>query len=334
MDVHHLPLVLFTVIGQMCVGTFLCLGVMQLVVSARHGRAVAQRIIEPVVYAIGPVMVLGLVASMFHMHDITHTLNVIRHWRTSWLSREIIFGIGFAGLGFAYALLEWFEVAGFRLRQVVAALTALFGIALVWSMAQIYYSVPTIPAWHNWAVPFQFFGTTAVLGPLAVGCALMATAALRARHAAHDVATPAANPAHGGPTARIRGRIRAINAPATAGEWAISTSVVRWLALVAAVAAAAVLISYTLYVSGLTGGNAQAQLAAGVFSGPLFAVRLTLLGLAAIVLGLFVFRVADRAPVDRSWGLAALMATCQAGAFVAEVIGRFFHYAAMYRVGI
>ena len=56
--------------------------------------------------------------------------------------------------------------------------------------------------------------------------------------------------------------------------------------------------------------------------------------MAAIVLGLFVFRVADRAPVDRSWGLAALMATCLAGAFVAEVIGRFFHYAAMHRVGI
>ncbi|HHU40433.1 MAG TPA: dimethylsulfoxide reductase, partial [Propionibacterium sp.] len=34
---------------------------------------------------------------MLHMHDLTHTLNVLRHWQSSWLSREIIFGILFAG---------------------------------------------------------------------------------------------------------------------------------------------------------------------------------------------------------------------------------------------
>ena len=354
MDVHNLPLVLFTVIGQMCVGTFLTLGVMQLVLTARHGRAVTQRIIEPVVYAIGPVMVAGLLASMLHMHDLTNTFWVIANWQTSWLSREIIFGAGFAALGFLFAILEWFKLAGFVVRQIVAWLAAIFGIALVWSMSQVYYSVVTIPAWNNAAVPVQFFATALILGPLAVATALSITAAVRVgrTHAANvtpasassnDTSTASSGASTGGAAgqgvgarlaAQIRGRITKINAVTTSEEWQITRSVIRWLAVAAALAAVVVLISYPLYLSSLSGGNAEAVAAAATFGGPLFAVRLALLALAAIVLGDFIFRIADRVAAGESKRMATLMVVCLALAFIAEIVGRFFHYGAMLRVGI
>jgi hypothetical protein len=46
-----------------------------------------------------------------------HTLNVLRHPQTSWLSREIMFGSGFALLGFVFAMLSWFKRPAFAIQR-------------------------------------------------------------------------------------------------------------------------------------------------------------------------------------------------------------------------
>ena len=60
MNAHDLPMVIFTVFTQMAVGTFIALGVIQIVVGRRTRPEVRDRIISPVMYAVGPVMVVGL----------------------------------------------------------------------------------------------------------------------------------------------------------------------------------------------------------------------------------------------------------------------------------
>ncbi len=373
MSVQELPLVLFTVIGQMCVGAFVALGVIQLVLSIRHDVKTVDRITEPILYAIGPAMVLGLVVSMFHMNDISHTLNVMRNWQSSWLSREILFGVGFAVFGFLFAIMQWLRIAPARVRQVVAAVTALLGIGLVWAMAQVYYSVRAVPAWHTWIVPFQFFCTAIILGSLAVGCALMITSVVRLRTPGADTATtveagreettdgtaPGGSapvpvplsgkggtavavavaakpkvPVEAGLSAQARRRIDEINAATTEEEWSLTTRILRWIAVATAIVGVAVMISYTFHVSSLSAGNAAAQDSAEVFTGPLFVLRLGLLALAAVVLALFAFRTADRVAREKPGWMATLMTVAVVLAFVAEILGRFFHYASMFSVGI
>ena len=126
MNTHELPMILFTVIAQLSVGTFIAVGVMDLLLSHRNDARTVRRVTEPVLYAIGPALVLGLLISMLHMNDVTNVFNVIRHWESSWLSREILFGIGFAGLGFLFAAMSWFRVGSDALRRVVGLLTAQF----------------------------------------------------------------------------------------------------------------------------------------------------------------------------------------------------------------
>ncbi|HEX7806903.1 MAG TPA: DmsC/YnfH family molybdoenzyme membrane anchor subunit, partial [Cellulomonas sp.] len=92
MNTHELPMIIFTVLAQMSVGAFVVLGVVQVVASRRFGKESVDKVTDPALYAIGPALVLGLVASMFHMNDVFHTLNVVRHIGSSWLSREIVFG--------------------------------------------------------------------------------------------------------------------------------------------------------------------------------------------------------------------------------------------------
>lgn len=342
MNVHELPMILFTVIAQTCVGTFIVLGVLQLVTSVRHGAQTAQRLTEPVVYAIGPALVLGLGISMLHMNDVMNTLNVFRHVGSSWLSREIVFGMAFAGLGFAYALTQWFKIGTFRLRQVLAAVTALAGIALVFSMSQIYYSLVTVPAWNTPVVPFHFFATTLMLGSLAAGTALLITAVVRCRSEARRAdggapARAAADPADSGRgtalATAVRTRVSEINEPTTTIEWALTTRTVQWLAVVTAVIGVAVLVSYPLHVTDLATdptGAASAQ----VFSGAFFTARLVLLGLASVVLAIFTYRAASQTALERPRLLVWLITAAFVLAVVAELMGRSLHYDSMLRIGI
>lgn len=337
MNVHDVPMVIFTLVSQMAVGTFLTLGAIQLL-SAKHEARARDRVIAPVLYAIGPVMVFGLLVSMLHMNDLTNTFNVIRHWDSSWLSREILFGVGFAAFGFLFALLEWFQKGSQPLRQAVAAITALLGIGLLWSESMVYYSLVTVPAWHHWVVPFHFFATAVLLGVLAVGSALMITTLVRARsdaRAVTDVADEApASDSGSGLMTQVRTRIRQINAPSTQAEWQLTARLLKWIAIVGATASVAILVSYPIYLASLGLGGATAQEALAVLAGPTLWLRLILLAATAVILGAFVFRMAETTPLAKARSLVFMVLLSLVLAFTSEFLGRLLHYAVGMRVGI
>lgn len=340
MNTHDIPMILFTVVTQMCVGAFLALGVVQVVAaSRRHSDEIVERVSRPVLYAIGPAMVFGLIVSMFHMGYPLNTLNVIRHPQSSWLSREILFGCGFAALGFVYAVVAWFRLVSFRTRRVLAAITAVVGAGLVVCESMIYFSVVTIPAWHSWWVPFSFSMTTVILGSLSVSCALMVTAMVRRRN---ELSGLPVRPARGVGQAqggfiqrRIKGEIEAINAPTGADEWGLTTRIIQWCAVAAAAAATATLIGYPIFSSALgADGLPAAQQAAAVFTGPGYIVRLVLLGAVALLLGFFVYRTAARTPREHPQGLALTISIVFVLAGAGELVGRALHYATLFHVGI
>lgn len=344
MNTHDLPMVIFTVFSQMSVGTFITLGVIQLAIGNRHTQQVRSRIIAPVLYAIGPVLVVGLLVSMLHMNDITNTFNVIRHAATSWLSREILFGVAFAGFGFLFALLEWFQKGSYGLRQGVAAVTAVLGIGLVVSESMIYYSLEAVPAWHSWYIPLQFFGTTVLLGVLAVGAALMITTWVRQRSGSPEpvpesdapasAADPADQPEGGGLGVMIRERVKQINAPTSSEEWTVTAKILRWVALVGATTSVVVLVATSLYLAQLNLGGAAAQASFAIISGPLLSWRLIFLGLTALVLGFFVYRMAETVTLARARVLVTVVVVSLTLALTGEFLGRLLHYASMVRIGL
>lgn len=346
MNVHDIPMVLFTVISQLSVGTFLILGVVQFVASRTHEAKLVERVVSPVLYAIGPAMVFGLAVSMLHMGDITHTFNVVRHWESSWLSREILFGVAFAAFGFLFAILEWFKVGSARLRQVIAGITAVLGIGLIIAESMIYYSVVTVPAWHSWAVPVQFFGTALLLGALSVGAALMVTTVVRARgeqaltateagtSASATDGTDSTSPSGGGLAVQVRTRVAEINAPTSDAEWTLTASIMRGIAVVGAGTSLALLVMYPLYMAELSHGNATAQASLAILAGPALFFRLLLLVATAVILGAFVFRMAERTPLAKAKTLVWLVVISFILALASEFIGRALHYALMVRVGI
>lgn len=353
MNVHELPMVIFTVVSQMSVGTFITLGVIQLVLGRRHDRATLERIIAPVLYAIGPVLVFALVVSMLHLGDMLHSFNVVRNFQSSWLSREILLGVSFAAFGFLFAVMEWFGWGSYVLRQAVAGLTAVLGVALLVAESMIYYSLVTVPAWHSWMVPFSFFATAALLGVLAVGAALMVTTLIRARRADQPADQPSQAepdqaepdqavpdqpepaPSGGALMTQVRTRIRQINAPTSATEWTIVSTMLSWMALIGAAVAVAILVAYPLYLGSLAADGSTAALQSlEVLTGPLLWLRLACTGVTAMVLGFFVYRKAEATQLRRSTTLVVMVLLSLAFAFLGEFIGRMLHYDAMFRVGM
>lgn len=309
MNTQELPMIIFTVLAQMSVGAFVTLGIVQAFASRRYGAAAVDKVTDPALYAIGPVLVLGLLASMFHMNDVTHTLNVVRHLGSSWLSAEIVFGVAFAGLGFVFAAAQWFTWATTRLRQGLAALTAVVGLLLVSSMSMIYYSLPTVPAWHTWATPAQFFTTTFLLGSLAVGAALTGAVMWRQRRGA-----------------------AATHAPTDASSQALLTSCLKGIGIGAVALLGVEFLVIPLHLTTLSTAGGVATASAAVFTGAWFIARLGLVFLGAGLLAVFLYRYAGTRTAPRT---LAVIAT---GAFVlvlaGELIGRSLFYESMIRVGM
>lgn len=318
MELGQLPMVIFTVFAQMSVGAFLVLGVIQVFGSLRHSSATVDRLADPALYAIGPTLVLGLIASMFHMHDVGHVLNVVRHVGSSWLSREILMGSAFAGLGFLFAATQWFKWGSPRFRQVLAAVTALVGVGLVYVMSMIYYSLKAVPSWNTWFTPVQFALTTILLGSLAVGAAMLSAIMFR-RH-----------------TLERGGKIFGARTDVGASQGEEVTELVsrslKGIALTAIIAGGMLLVLLPLHLSQLAAMGPAGVVPLQAYTGTRLVVRLGLVVVGTALLGVFTYLLADRGRNPRPLAVVATMAF--ALVLVAEFMGRTQFYESMMRVGI
>lgn len=190
MNTEDIPLVAFTILSQMAVGAFVVLGVVH-VLAGRNGTAgKVDKLSDPAMYAIWPVMVIALAVSLFHLGDPLHALNTVRGFAHSWLSREIVFGSLFTLLAFIFAICQWRRWLGEAGRQILAAVTAVIGLILVFCTSMIYL-LPTVPGWDSWATPVSFYVATFLLGSLAIGAAFVTVTAaprLAARHGGDTIA--------------------------------------------------------------------------------------------------------------------------------------------------
>jgi anaerobic dimethyl sulfoxide reductase subunit C (anchor subunit) len=310
MNVHELPMILFTVLSQMSVGAFLVLGLVQVLGRRKYSAATIDRLADPALLAIGPALVLGLLASVFHMNDVLNTLNVVRNIGSSWLSREIVFGIGFAALGFLFAAMQWRKLGSPGLRQALAALTAVAGLALVWSQGMIYYSLVAVPAWNTWVTVVQFFLTTLMLGALAVGAAFMTWIMWRSRKGDDLV-----------------GKERAELVSLTEDS-------LKAVSVIAIVAGSLVLIITPIHLSNLAGLGAVGAQSAAAFSGAWFVTRLVLLAFGTALLALFMYYYASNAQRLGPRPLAIVATAAFLIVLGSELIGRSMFYDSMTRIGM
>jgi anaerobic dimethyl sulfoxide reductase subunit C (anchor subunit) len=166
------PLVAFTLLSQTAVGAFLTLGALDLWAGTLAGEAAARLLTNGLLLSIGPVVGLALLSSLLHLGTPRNAWRVAANVRTSWLSREILAALLFAGTGAAFAVLRWSGAGSAALRDLLALAGAASGVALVYAMARVY-RLRTVPHWDTPLTTVSFFATALLLGPLAVGTGLV-----------------------------------------------------------------------------------------------------------------------------------------------------------------
>ncbi len=164
----EIPLIIFTLLAQMAIGAFGTISMIYWVIS---DKLVAGEITFIPLLAVGAAITVALLVSFFHLGTPKNAWRVLNHLRKSWLSREILFISGFAGLWAIHTGLRLFQIGTFSEWTSFATLTALCGLAALYCMQRVY-QLRSVPAWNTGRTLFEFAISTAVLGGLLAGALL------------------------------------------------------------------------------------------------------------------------------------------------------------------
>jgi anaerobic dimethyl sulfoxide reductase subunit C (anchor subunit) len=297
MNTREWALIIFTILGQLSVGTLLVLLIVRAFLSSKLGAEKAARLTNVPMYGVVVTMGLALIASLFHLGKVTHVIGAVPNLGTSWMSREVVSSVAFAVLVALFALLEWRKIASEGLRLVVAWVAVLVGLFLLVCMSQTY-MLPAEPAWNTAATPIQFFATALLLGVLGSAVALVANRAAVKEDAAVD-------------------------------------GVLRSLALSAIVLVGVELIVTPLYMAYLAVQGPAAVKSLGLMAGTYglaLVIRFVLVFLGAGYLAAHLYR--NAASPEKKNSLATLVYVAFVLVLTSEVLGRFLFYATRVRIGV
>lgn len=325
MNVHEWPLTLFTILAQMSVGAFVTLGVVNVFGRTKYSSKTIDRLGNPALYAIGPIMVLALIASIFHLGNPLNAPNAFRHVASSWLSREILFGVGFAALGFLFALAQWFHWFNATVRTVLATITAIWGVIFVWVMASVY-MLPTVPAWNHWTTPASFYLSAGLTGSLAIAAAFTSWPSVSKKWPKLDRSSNPKDVKPSNSQAKAREDVAILRQTRE-----LTNSVVKWVGIFAVLLLTlqlAVTVSAQMRPAGVNPPATE-------FSTTWFIIRIVLLIIGAGLMGLYLtLSSQENALLKKTRSLMTLAITSFILVTASEIIARFLFYGTMDRIGI
>ncbi|HRY43741.1 MAG TPA: dimethyl sulfoxide reductase anchor subunit [Thermoanaerobaculia bacterium] len=164
-------LVAFTLLTQAAAGTCGVLLALELRAERAGTSSALDTVALPLLAAALLAALLGLGASFLHLGSPRNAWRALRNVRTSWLSREVLLASLFTGALAAAVLLRLREGTPCFAAGFAEGFAGVVGVGLVMTMAGAY-RLRTISAWDRAATPLAFFGSTLVLGMLAVAAAL------------------------------------------------------------------------------------------------------------------------------------------------------------------
>jgi len=162
------PLLTFTILGQLAIGTFVILTLISTLLGTKIGVKPAAEVTKFGILAVGPVILLALFASFLHLGSPLLAYNAMGNLKTSWLSREILFTSLFLILWFA----TFYTSKKEQTNQGLSWVTSIVGLMAIFCMSSIY-AHSNRPAWTSANTYLSFFGSALVMGTIAAGAAIV-----------------------------------------------------------------------------------------------------------------------------------------------------------------
>ncbi len=306
MNTSELALVGFTLLTQMSAGAFLTLIVVRMFAVRHAGKEEADRLSDRALVAVVVTLGLGMLISFLHLGSPLNAAKVFTNFRTSWLSREILFGVVFAALGVVYVALQWFKVGSDALRTALSWVTGLAGLVLVYTESRVY-MMPIQPSWSTPVTVISFFVTTLLLGVLAIGAALVANYVYLKRK----------------------------NPDCEEAQCDLVRTVLQWVAVASVVLVGLEFVVLPIYMGDLATSSSAAVTSLGMMVGEYrlaLILRLALAFVGAGVLAVFLYKSAGSEGKEKAMGYLAYSAFILV--FVSEFLGRLIFYGTHFAIGV
>ncbi|HYF78549.1 MAG TPA: DmsC/YnfH family molybdoenzyme membrane anchor subunit [Symbiobacteriaceae bacterium] len=160
MNIHDLPLIIYTLCLQSAVGIYV---VSRMMAWTQTEKAQRMRFM----WLVGGLGVAGVIASTLHMGYPWNAALTMTNLGTSWLSREIVLTVSFGVAWLISLVFERQEAGKVETRNGWAILTSLIGLGLVFVMSMIYRST-AFPAWEHGSTTVGFYATAGLIGTAVV----------------------------------------------------------------------------------------------------------------------------------------------------------------------
>lgn len=156
----EIPLIVFTLFAQMAIGSFAAIFLIFL--GSFHKPTTAQMMIIPLL-AVCSSIGIALISSFFHLKTPKNAWRAIFHLRKSWLSREILFTLAFAGLLVPQVIVSTSRAGFSTMEIIISPLTFFCGLAALFCMQRVY-QLRSMPAWNSVRTLLEFSLSSVVLG--------------------------------------------------------------------------------------------------------------------------------------------------------------------------
>lgn len=172
MNVREWALPVYTILMQLAVGSLFVLWLIRSFSASKFSHQEIDYILWNPMLVIALTSVVAMVGAHFHLSRPFHSFLAIMNFKTSWLSREIVFSLLFFVGTMSLLYLTYFQTHRRALITMLGWLTISVGFVLIYCMARIYL-IPTQIAWNSTTVIFSFYTTAIMLGCMAIACLMV-----------------------------------------------------------------------------------------------------------------------------------------------------------------
>ncbi len=163
MPANEIPLVAFTLLGQISFGLIWSLAIIKL--SHSGFRKYNTQAFFNIGFLISFVLLIAALAvSFLHLGKPQNAVKAINNLESSWLSREILAAIIFAFSLFIMNLLIRLQSQNI-IKTFFFIITFLSGFFFIFSMSELY-RLPTVPSWYSFKTYIDFFASGIISGGL------------------------------------------------------------------------------------------------------------------------------------------------------------------------
>jgi len=306
MNVREWALPVYTILMQLAVGALFVLWLVRSFANSRFSPQELNCINRNPILVIALTAVVAMGGSHFHLSRPFHSFLAVLNFRSSWLSREIVFTMLFFLTILGLLFITYFRTHRTRLITSLGWMASLFGCVVVYCMARIYL-IPTQVAWNSTSVILSFFVTSLTLGGMTIALLMVLDLKFAEIKKSDDVEL----------------RTQVIK-HSFAGLTVMTVFLV-------AVGAAITFIQVHLLAQGDIVARTSLSLLVELYM-PLLVMRFAFLFFAAVAMGVAMYRMWQSNVLPQSLMMPVYLSCLLI--LVGEIIGRFLFYATHIRVGI